>query len=177
MKAVGLFGYMLQAKDLYLAAPDLFDSVVERLQTQDPLAAVDGLIADLVNGRPSKHKKKPSFVTYPANSVIDEETEALNFLGICRGMELLDNTLERMTAWSQEIDKTIPIEKEKFALFVTDKWDSDTFMTYEQLFRYLSMNRNFWFVFLLVTKHGVTEIPFLPMELYGITRHKSGGRR
>ena len=164
MQAVGMFGYMLKTKDLYLAAPEIFDLVVDKLQTSDPITAIDAIIADFEN---------MSFATYPIKSEKNNNT-ALNFLGICRGMEILQNVFEYANAWALNIDKKEKVDEEKFALILTDKWDAESFSNYEQSFRYLAMNRNFWFIFLLVTKFGVIEIPFLPTELYRFTRKHKG---
>ena len=167
MRNIGILGSMIQLKDIYASSSTIFDIVMTRLEENSPLEAIDGIAKDLIDGIPLV---KESFDSYPSANMANENTCQKQFLGICRGRDLLEDTLSATKLWAQIADERFPSSETKSVLFLTDKWN-DTFSAYDQPFRYLAMNKGFWFTFVLVTAHGITEIPFLPLELYRFTRH------
>ena len=170
MMLIGFPGAMLQASGVYRLSADLLAPVLETFSAGDPLSALEELRSGCLDG--SFSQKAGSCSTYPSD---DSEDDACypKFIGVANGMELLSDALEAMGRWAERADRTYK-SGEKCAVLLTDKWDAAEFEEYEQSFRYLAMNRNFWFIFLLATKYGCTEIPFLPPELYSFTRLGGG---
>lgn len=172
MRAIGLIGSMFQVRDIYKASSDLLDIVLERLSIHDPIYALESLQDDIANGKILGKRRKPFFNSYPATGEADIYP---NFLAICRGMELFAEMMEGVNDWSKQADREQPLSVMKNVCVFTDKWEWDAFEAYDQPFRFLSLNRNFWFTFFLVTKHGITEIPFLPLELFSYSRQTGKG--
>ena len=169
MRATGIMGAMLLTRDICRAADHLLTPVLNRLALQDPLTAMESLVSDLTEGRPVGGKGEDLFNAYPSGR--SEDVCKPFFLGICRGMDLLEDVLDAMGTWAKEADSSYPSAKDKIALLLTDKWN-DAFEAYEQTFRYLAMNKGFFFLILLGTRGGISEIPFLPVELFSFTRQK-----
>ena len=172
MRAIGLIGSMFQVRDIYKASSELLEIVLERLSIHDPIYALENLQADISDGKILGKRKKPFFNSYPKAGEADIHP---NFLAICRGMELFTDMMEEVNDWSIQADREQPLVVMNNVCVFTDKWEWDAFETYDQPFRFLSLNRNFWFTFFLVTKHGITEIPFLPLELFSCTRQTDKG--
>ena len=170
MRNIGILGAMLPVKDIYHAAPGLFDVILSRISADSPLSAAEALQAELFQGTRIDTDAVTSFSTYPTCGTTDENANDSGFLALCTGLERLSDALENVLQWTERLDTPDTMKQEKCAVLLTDKWDTAEFAPYEQQFRYLSMNRNFWFILLLVTEHGCTEIPFLPLELYAFTR-------
>ena len=173
MRALGLLGAMLPAKDIYLAASSLFDTIITRISENTPLAVMEEMQEELFRGEFLAKCGGEPFNTYPLDDSEDVKASHNSFFGLCVGMGRLSDVLENTKLWSDRVDTPERLQEEKCAVLLTDKWDTAEFSPYEQPFRYLAMNRNFWFVFLLATKHGITEIPFLPSELYPYTRRQN----
>lgn len=55
-------------------------------------------------------------------------------------------------------------DERKTVFLLTDKWNSDAFRDYELTFLNHAIRNNIWYVFLLVTDYGITQIPFLPED-------------
>ena len=173
MRALGLLGAMLPAKDIYCTTPSLFDVILSRISQNAPLTAMEEMQDEMFRGEfLDKCEGKP-FNIYPAEDVGDSKECYNGFLGLCAGMGRLPDVLENMKLWMERADSPKSLLTEKCGVLLTDKWNAAEFAPYEQPFRYFAMNRNFWFVFLLATQHGITEIPFLPPELYPFTRPQS----
>lgn len=177
MRAIGLLGEMLSAKDIYRMVPSLFDTIFERISQNIPVASMEEMQEEMFRGAFRAKCCGEPFNTYPVD-VSDDTGECYKgFLGLCVGMGRLPDVLENMKIWADQVDSSKSLQEEKCGVLLTDKWNAAEFEPYEQQLRYLAMNRNFWFVLLLSTKHGITEIPFLPPELYSFTRHQSFGER
>lgn len=172
MRNIGLLGAMLPAKDIYLAASSLFDDILKRISENTPLSVMEEMQEELFRGEFLAKCDGEPFNTYPIDDSEDTVAYHNSFLGLCVGMGRLPDVLENMKLWTEHVDTQEQLHVGKCAVLLTDKWDAVEFSPYEQPFRYLAMNRNFWFVFLLATKHGITEIPFLPSELYPFTRRQ-----
>ena len=169
MRAIGVLGTMLETGAIYSAASPIFDMITEKFSRNDPLAAMEEILSDFADGKFLCRTGGDAFNTYPANDFADGEIFP-RFLGVASGMALLPDACDGMSDWASRADRKWPGE-EKIAVLITDKWDAEDFAPYEQSFRYLAMNKNFWFILLLATKYGCTEIPFLPLELYRFTRN------
>lgn len=173
MRALGLLGAMIPAKDIYCATPGLFDIILSRISQNVPLAAMEEMQEEMFRGEFLNKCEGEPFNIYPAEDMDDIKECHNGFLGLCVGMGRLPDVLEKMKSWTERVDEQKPLQTEKCGVLLTDKWNAAEFAPYEQPFRYFAMNRNFWFVFFLATQHGITEIPFLPPELYLFTRQQS----
>ena len=173
MRAIGLLGAMLPAKDIYHAASSIFDTIFLRIYQNIPLTAMEEMQEEMFRGEFLAKCEGEPFSTYPVDDSDGIAEYHSSFLGLCVGMGRLPDVLENTKLWSDRVDTPERLQEEKCAVLLTDKWDTAEFTPYEQPFRYLAMNRNFWFVFLLATKHGITEIPFLSPELYSFTRQQN----
>lgn len=172
MRAIGLLGAMLPAKDIYHTASSIFDTILTRISQNVPLASMEEMQEEMFRGAFLSKCRGNPFNTYPVDDSDDSQECYSSFLGLCVGMGRLPDVLENMKLWTERAVAPERLQEEKCAVLLTDKWDTAEFTPYEQPFRYLAMNRNFWFVFLLATKHGITEIPFLSSELYSFTRQQ-----
>lgn len=76
---------------------------------------------------------------------------------------------------SKKIAKHYPIShgQDKTVMILTDKWDYDTFRKYEKKLLNHAIQDGIWYIFLLVTDYGYTQIPFLPNDRNSI-RHLNG---
>ena len=159
MRALGLLGAMLPAKDIYLAASSLFDTIITRISENTPLAVMEEMQEDLFRGEFLAKCGEEPFNTYPLDDSEDSEAYHNSFLGLCVGMGRLSDVLENMKLWSNRVDMPERLQEEKCAVLLTDKWDTAEFTPYEQPFRYLAMNRNFWFVVIFVKYFSYFHLP------------------
>ena len=88
------------------------------------------------------------------------------FLAICRGNVTLNKAFSRISQQSRMIAQNYhhTHQKEKTVILVTDKWDIKTFKKYEKDFLSYAMHDGIWYIFLLVTEYGYTQVPFLPYD-------------
>ena len=86
------------------------------------------------------------------------------FLAICRGNVTLNNAFVEISKQSRMIAQYYhhTHHKEKTVILLTDKWDIKTFKKYEKEFLSYAMHDSIWYIFLLVTEYGYTQVPFLP---------------
>ncbi len=86
------------------------------------------------------------------------------FLAICRGEKTLNEAFKEMQAKSFKIAKKYGMDKsvQKTVILLTDKWNNNTFRKYEKYFLNHALHDDIWYIFLLVTDYGYTQIPFLP---------------
>ncbi|WP_037355657.1 hypothetical protein [Selenomonas sp. FC4001] len=88
------------------------------------------------------------------------------FLAICRGNVTLNKAFSMMSKQSRMIAQNYrhTRHKEKTVILLTDKWDIKTFKKYEKEYLSYAMHDGIWYIFLLVTEYGYTQIPFLPND-------------
>ena len=58
----------------------------------------------------------------------------------------------------------------KTVIIVTDYWDPKQFKEYEKEMLQYALKDGIWYIFLLATDYGVTQIPFLPnsRDVWGV---------
>ena len=88
------------------------------------------------------------------------------FLGICLEGKRLDTVLKKALEHSEAVAKKFEHEPypEKTVVILTDKWNPRDFAKYESKFLYYAAECGIWYVFILVTDYGYTQIPFLPND-------------
>lgn len=105
--------------------------------------------------------------TYPFGEQTDEVYPRM--LAVCRGEEKLDKVFRVM---STQVDRMAveypdPADKQRVGqglsiFLITDKWNPSAFAKVEKKFLDYAIHHGIWFIFLLVTDYGFTQIPFLP---------------
>lgn len=88
------------------------------------------------------------------------------FLAVCRAGETLNNTFAEISKQSKKMAKLYgkDCNFDKTVILLTDKWDFKTFKKYEKEFLNYALHDGIWYIFLLVTEYGCTQIPFLPND-------------
>ena len=86
------------------------------------------------------------------------------FLAICRGNVTLNKAFDEISKQSRKIAQNYrqTHDDEKTVILLTDKWDIKVFKKYEKEFLNYAMHDGIWYIFLLVTEYGYTQVPFLP---------------
>ena len=130
MRNIGILGAMLPVKDIYHAAPGLFDLLLSRFSQDSPLAAAEAIQAELFQGFRIGADAVTPFNTYPTISVTEEDTDHTGFLSLCTGMERLSDALENMLQWTERVDTLQLLKQEKCAVLLADKWDAAEFLVY-----------------------------------------------
>lgn len=100
--------------------------------------------------------------TYPFGTKTDDVFS--RFLAICRGNEKLEAVLRITLAQAKKMAEKFNKDEAKTIILVSDKWDLETFRKYEKQILKYAVNEGIWFIFLLATDYGYTEIPFLPHD-------------
>lgn len=96
------------------------------------------------------------------------------FLAICRGQTRLDTAFGKIKKQSKIMaDPKRCKADSKAVILLTDKWSLATFKRYEKTFLNHTLQDGIWYIFLLVTEYGYTQIPFLPNGRY-VLRKLSG---
>lgn len=167
MKATGFMASLLQIQDLYRASAPVLDFVMNKLSLTDPLSAMENIVSELGDEKFISKQGENMFNAYPIN--LNNNKCYPYFLGICRGIDTLDDVWEVIQNWAKKADKNFPVSTDKISILLTDKWN-DSFDAYEQNFRYLTMRKGFFFMNFLATQNGIAEIPFIPAELFSFTR-------
>lgn len=88
------------------------------------------------------------------------------FLAVCRGKQKLGKVMDIVLKQSQKIADYYRYDDyaRKTVLVLTDKWDVAIFKRYEKKLLEHAANDGIWYIFLLVTEYGYTQIPFLPND-------------
>ncbi len=88
------------------------------------------------------------------------------FLAVCRGKTTLNDAFKAMQAQSIKIANKFGPDSDiqKTVILLTDKWDHQKFLKYEKDFLHHALRNKIWYIFLLVTDYGYTQIPFLPND-------------
>lgn len=88
------------------------------------------------------------------------------FLAVCRGKQRLSKVMDIVLKQSQKIADYYRYDDyaRKTVLVLTDKWDVAIFKKYEKKLLEHAVNDEIWYIFLLVTEYGYTQIPFLPND-------------
>lgn len=105
---------------------------------------------------------RPWYNTWPFGTPTEEIYS--KFLAVCRGKRKLKDVFDVVVQQSKKIAKHYPIShgQDKTVMILTDKWDYDTFRKYEKKLLNHAIQDGIWYIFLLVTDYGYTQIPFLP---------------
>ena len=94
------------------------------------------------------------------------------FLGICRGKTklkavldaALDHCVDVVRKYGSKGAETCTV------MILTDKWDEKTFKEFEERFLKHTALDGIWFVFLLATDNGYTQISFVDNDMYSYTK-------
>lgn len=132
-----------------------------------PLEILDELIEGDGAGKSDgtdKSGKEPFYNTYPFGTPTDKLFS--RFLCVCRGNKRLRPVMDRIADQSRKIARAFPgsDRNEKTVILLTDKWDYEIFKDYESIFLDYAVNHGIWYIFVLVTPYGYTQIPFLPND-------------
>lgn len=124
-------------------------------------------IDDLLNGRYDdkiRAAAEPRYNTYPFGTPTDKIYP--RFLAVCRAGETLNNTFAEISKQSKKIAKLYGKDRniDKTVILLTDKWNIKTFKKYEKEFLNYALRDGIWYIFILVTEYGCTQIPFLPND-------------
>lgn len=130
-------------------------------KSASPLKNID----DILEGQTkvdAKIDEKPWYNTWPFGTPTEEV--CAKFLAVCRGKRKLKETFDIVVQQSKKIAKYYPIShgQDKTVMILSDKWDYDTFRKYEKKLLNHAIRDGIWYIFLLVTDYGYTQIPFLP---------------
>lgn len=111
--------------------------------------------------------------TWPYGKI---DNEYPRFLAICRGNNKLGNALNAIKVQSEKIAAINRFSREllspqKTVILLTDKWDFNKFMEYEIDFLNHALRDGIWYIFLLVTEYGYTQIPFLPGDRHMLDKY------
>lgn len=104
---------------------------------------------------------RPWYNTWPFGTPTEEVCS--KFLAVCRGKRKLKETFDIVVQQSKKIAKHYPIShgQDKTVMILSDKWDYDTFRKYEKKLLNHAIRDGIWYIFLLITDYGYTQIPFL----------------
>lgn len=130
-------------------------------KSASPLKNID----DILEGQTkvdAKIDEKPWYNTWPFGAPTEEV--CAKFLAVCREKRKLKETFDIVVQQSKKIAKYYPIShgQDKTVMILSDKWDYDTFRKYEKELLNHAIRDGIWYIFLLVTDYGYTQIPFLP---------------
>lgn len=126
------------------------------------LGSIDDLLAASTEDLSSQSSGDPMINTYPYG--VKTNKLFTRFLAICRGKTRSKTVFNRIISQCRKMSRHFPSEEPKTVFLLTDKWDSNTFGEYEAEMLNYALHDNIWFVFLLVTDYGITQIPFLPND-------------
>lgn len=124
-------------------------------------------IDDLLNGRYDdkiRAATEPRYNTYPFGTPTDKIYP--RFLAVCRAEETLNKIFAKISKQSKKMAKLYgkDCNFDKTVILLTDKWDFKTFKKYEKEFLNYALRDGIWYIFILVTEYGCTQIPFLPND-------------
>lgn len=128
----------------------------------DGRSALENLAALHSQDRPYAGNQQENYNTYPFGAPTD--TVYPRLLVSCCGETTLRSTLKAIAVRSKKMAGLFPSDERKTVFLLTDKWSSDAFRDYELTFLNHAIRNNIWYVFLLVTDYGITQIPFLPED-------------
>lgn len=84
-------------------------------------------------------------------------------VGVCKkGVNSLNSVLLKMMEFSYKMVGFSKPDNRKIVMVMTDYWDLKQFRNYEKEMLNYALNDGIWYIFLLVTDYGCTQIPFLP---------------
>lgn len=132
---------------------------------QNPIQNIDSVLNENAGVLP-----KDLCNTWPFGVPTDEIYP--RFLAICRGQTRLDTAFGEIKKQSKIMARECK-EESKTVILLTDKWSLATFKRYEKNFLNHALQDGIWYIFLLVTEYGYTQIPFLPNGRY-VLRKLSG---
>ena len=118
-----------------------------------------------------KTGREPYYNTWPFGMQTDRLFS--RFLAVCRGNDTLNKVMGIIIKQSKKIAEAFRNkDTEKTVILLTDKWDNKTFVKYEkQLLRY-ALDEGIWYIFLLITDYGYTQIPFLPNNRHKLEEYR-----
>lgn len=155
-----LFNEIARINEVFL--PNLDRAILSHNPNLSPLCNLDLAIEELKN---NSHAISGSTVynTWPYG--VPSDTYPC-FLAICRGKTTLNDAFKTMQAQSHKIAKKYGSDREiqKLVILLTDKWDQNKFVKYEKNFLNHALHDDVWYIFILVTDYGYTQIPFLPND-------------
>ncbi len=97
-------------------------------------------------------------------------------LALCVGKTKLKDVFEEAIRHSESVVKEFDDSvRDKTVIIVTDKWDIKTFRLYEKKMLNYAVRDGIWFIFLLVTDYGYTDIPFLPYDRNALLNYREIG--
>ena len=143
----------------------VFDNILDNDKGNGPLQNIDDILEgkDLGGINP---KDGPWYNTFPFGTPTDETYS--RYLAVCRGKMLLRTVLSAVKKQSKLIAEKFGNDASvtKTVIVLTDKWDTNIFQRFEKVFLKHAALHGIWYIFLLVTDYGYTQIPFLPNNRY-----------
>ncbi len=142
---------------------DFDKSILDVEREKNPLQNIDEIMD--VQNEDGKGTFRSSFYnTWPFGVPTDEIFP--RFLAVCRGKQQLGGVLKKVLEQSKKIAEKYRDDDyaRKTVLVLTDKWNVAIFKRYEKKLLDYALNDGIWYIFLLVTEYGYTQIPFLPND-------------
>ncbi len=145
---------------------DLINHIIYDILFSDPnetpLQIMDNLLAQKKQGG----QRTSPFSTIEYNSwPFGVQTNDIynRAVGLCKkGIHPLGGVLAKMMEYSSQMSKKFGLKEIKTVIVITDYWDPKLFLKYEKTMLNYALKYGIWYIFLLVTDYGVTQIPFLP---------------
>ena len=153
---------------------DLIGTVYSEFMNYNPNQNPMQIIDSVLNGEDSNNSGliyKGWCNTWPFGMPTDKTYP--RFLAICRGEKRLNKALEdALDIIKQQSKKMVKDcnEKYKTVILLTDIWSLAVFKNYEKIFLKHALRDGIWYIFLLVTEYGYTQIPFLPNDRNALAR-------
>ena len=147
---------------------DLIGTVYSKFMNYNPNQNPIQIIDSVLNGEDSNNSGliyKGWCNTWPFGMPTDKTYP--RFLAICRGEKRVDKSLdEALDNIKKQSKKMVKDCKEKYktVILLTDIWSLAIFKKYEKIFLEHALRDGIWYIFLLVTEYGYTQIPFLPND-------------
>lgn len=148
---------------------DVDRSILNFRRENNPLQNIDEVLS-MQAGDGKGAMGSPFYNTWPFGADTDEIFP--RFLAVCRGRQKLGGVLNIVLRQSRKIADKYGNDEDtlKTVMVLTDKWDAAEFKKYEkELLRY-TLRNGVWYIFLLVTEYGYTQIPFLPNNRNALRR-------
>ena len=150
---------------------DVDRNILNHDKDRTPLNNIDDVLAS--GGAPAASgQAEPFYNTWPWG--VKTYKIFPRFLAICRNDDTLNKVMGVIVAQSRKIASAYPgqQDREKTVILLTDKWDDRVFKKYEKQLLQFALDNGIWFIFLLVTDYGYTQIPFLPNDRYRLDQFR-----
>jgi hypothetical protein len=125
----------------------------------NPVECLD-VALEKIKSNDGDFKKRFSSNFWPGDKMFSRDFS--RSIVICRGKCSLDRAFTTIMRHSDKI--CVMNHHPKTIFLLSDKWNNETFKRYEKRLLEYTLSHNVWYIFLLVTMYGYTQIPFLPND-------------